>query len=453
MGSAAGALKRIAAAALAALTVSACSSAANASNPAPRYEWRGIHIDVARHYFDVATLKRLVDLEAHLHLNKLHVHFTDDAAWRLPSRRYPKLTASQHYNESQLRDLVRYARSRNVDVVPEIDLPAHSAAAIRAYPELACGSAVELCPSTAAGFADTVIAEAEAVFASPWIHTGGDEVTTWSKPQRAAFEAHLAAMLARKHRTNIVWDDEADVASARTIVMVWHLGNAARDSIASGHRVIMASDGPLYFNAAQGDPKQEPPASRYVTTLEQVYAFSAPATGVLGVEATLWSEKITSADALWYMLLPRAFALAEIASLRSGDKNWHRFYRSLPARLAWLDDHGYGYRIPNVMFRVRDPRARFESVAGNVNAATVYISLPAAAITAESSLSAGTTFVRIDGGAWKPISHIDGIRPPSIIEAYARFRGRRGAVTTLFVRRAQRKTTARSQSFDAVVSP
>lgn len=452
MGSAA-ALKRMAAAALAALVFYGCTAAAAPPNRAPRYEWRGIHIDVSRHYFDIATLKRLVDLEAHLNLNKLHVHFTDDAAWRLPSRRYQKLTASQHYTESQLRDLVAYARARNVDVVPEIDLPAHSGGAISAYPNLGCGSAVELCPSKAAAFADEMITETTAIFPSPWIHTGGDEVTTWTRAQRAAFETHVDATVARLHRVGIVWDDEADVAPRRTLVMVWHLGNAASDAIAGGHRVIMASDGPLYFNAAQGDPQQEPPASRYVTTLEQVYAFSPPASGVLGIEATLWTEKIATPNALWYMLLPRALALSDIASAQPHEKNWKRFYRSLPERLAWLDSHGYGHRIPNVMFRVSDAKARFESIAGNVNAATVYISRPDVAITAESSLTAGTTFVRINGGLWQRTSHLNTVTTPSTVEAYAEFRGRRSAITTLIVRRAGNKTTARSQTFDAVVSP
>ncbi|MBV9270929.1 MAG: family 20 glycosylhydrolase [Candidatus Eremiobacteraeota bacterium] len=419
--------------------------------PEQLYAWRGIQVDVARHYFDLATLEKLVDVAAHLHLNVLHIHFTDDNAWRLPTNRYPRVISAQYYTLRELQELVAYAKQRGVTIVPEIDLPAHSTAVVRAYPKLACGSSSELCASNATMFADSEISELLPMFPSPWIHLGGDEVTSWTKQERRAFETHVTATLRRAHRTAVVWDEEADVAPRDAIVMVWHLGNAARGAMESGHRVVMASDGPLYFNAAQGDPSQEPPASRYVTTLEEVYAFSPP-TGALGLEATLWSEKIATPRALWYMLLPRALALAEIASTPPERKSWQRFYHSLPAQLAWLDQRGYTYRVPNVMFHVNDPEARFESVAGNVNAARVYVN-KAVLITAESATASGTTYIRSNHGPWLRVAQMRNVLPGATIEAYSETHRRRGAVTTLYVRRLEHGTTAHSLTFDAVVSP
>jgi hexosaminidase len=418
---------------------------------APRYSWRGIHLDVARHYFDLRALEKLVDAASRYKLNILHLHFTDDRAWRLPSKAFPRLPSTQHYTAQQIHELVRYAGRHFMTIVPEIDVPAHSTAAIRAYPQLACGQSDELCPARANAFADAVLAEVARMFPAPLIHTGGDEVESWTTSERSAFERHIAATLHRLNREPVVWDDEADVAGSGSTIVVWHLGDAARRA-ALHHRIVMAPDGPLYFNAAQGDRSQEPPASRYVSTLEEVYSYS-PDTPALGMEATLWTERIATPDALWYMLLPRELALAESAWDLPTEKNWTRFYGALGPQLTWLGRHGYTFRIPNVMFGVKDGSARFGSISGQMNGAVATVDRPAATLALSDALPGATLWYRIgEDSPWRRYRRAIAVAVGSDVYAYATANRAHSAVSKLSIRAAGRRRLF-SRSFTSIVSP
>jgi hexosaminidase len=414
----------------------------------PRYRWRGIHLDVARHYFDSATLEKFIDVAARYKLNVVHLHFTDNESWRLPSTRFPKLPSMRHYSVGDITRLVHFAAQRYVTIVPEIDLPAHSGAAIRAYPSLACGSPDTLCPARAIPFANAAIGELAAMFpqGTP-IHVGGDEVAGWSTPQRRQFFAPLSRS---GGAPRIVWDDEADVAPPSTIVMVWHLGNAAAQAAAAGHEVVMAQDGPLYFNAAQGDPKQEPPASRYMTTLEQVYAYDLDVPKVAGIEATLWTEKIATPEQLWYMLLPRQMALAEIAWTKPQRKSWPGFRAALPAQFDWLARHGYAYRIANVSIEATSQLARYGSVKGEPNSARLAASFPVT-LKLQGAINGAALRYRINGGSWLRYGAPIVVNKPARVDARQTAAGRSSAITTLYVR--GRSEPLASRSFDAVVSP
>jgi hexosaminidase len=414
-----------------------------------------VGLDVARRFFPPATLRRFIDLAAHFRLNVVHLHLSDNEAWRLPSRLYPRLPSPEHYTERQIRELVEYARRRGVAIVPEIDVPAHAAAAIRAYPALECGTPDTLCAGRAAAFAGRVVTEAAALFDSPYVHTGGDEVDAWTSKERGIFEHALDAALSRAHKTMIVWDDEADAAPADTIVEVWHLDDTARDAMRRGHRVIIASDGPLYFDAVQGAFDQEPPGTRYMATLEEVHAFSAPR-GTLGVEAMLWSEHITNEDDLWYALLPREIALGAIAQGAQNQPPWRVFRDSvLPRELRWLIAHHYPFRVPNTMIDVIDAPARYVSVAGNPDASIALTQRRSVRVELTSVLPNARIRYRINGGgAWMRYTApfaADATRITRIDAQTLTPGGGGGSVSTLFVKLSERPRG--SLRFDDIVSP
>lgn len=443
---------------LALLTACARPAPPRADPPAPKpqapYAWRGVSIDVARRYLRPVTLRRLIALAAHYRLNVLHLHLTDNEAWRLPSRRYPRLPSPLHYSEAELRELDAYARAHGVTLIPEIDVPAHDAAAIRAYPALACGSSDTLCPQRATRFAFDAAAETMAIFSGPYLHTGGDEVTGWTTVQRRGFERALDAFVRRAHRTMIVWDDEADAAPADAIVEVWHLGAVAAKAVQLGHRIVAAADGPLYFDAVQGAADQEPPGTAYMSTLEEVYAFHPPP-DALGVEGALWSEHIADEFQMWYALLPRAIALSVIADHPRSKPAWRRFRDDiLPLELTWLQQRGYPFRIPNTLLAVHGAFARYAGVPGNQDAAFAYASDGRIRVTARSLVRGARIMYRVDGAPWRlyaaPIALAAATRPRVDAKTVLPD-GRTSAVTTLIVQTSSRPSG--SHDFDNIVSP
>lgn len=435
--------------------VDAQRSVPSAPSPAPAYRWRGVSIDVARRFFAPAEIRRLIDLEAHYDLNVLHLHLTDNEAWRLPSDRYPRLPSAQHYTRSDLTNLDAYAARHGVTIVPEIDIPAHAAAAIDAYPQLACGSDDTLCPQRAAAFATDVVSEAMQFFHGAYMHVGGDEVEGWTQAQRAAFERALDGVIRRNGKTMVAWDDETDAAPADVVVEVWHLGNAAARAMRSGHRIVAAADGPLYFDAVQGAANQEPRGTRYMSTLEEVYSYSVPPRA-LGVEGVVWSSYIYDASQLWYALLPRTIALSAIAKQGERKPPWPAFRdRTLPNELAWLLDHHYTFRVPNTIASLQDPQARYASVAGDQNASVAYTRASQVDVALHSIVPGASIRYRLaDGAAWEryvapfPVSAAEGmqVQAQTVVP-----NGRAGAITTLLVRRAP--SPRGSLHFDDVVSP
>lgn len=348
----------------------------------PQYRWRGIELDVSRHFFDVAAIERYLDVAAHYKLNIFHWHLTDDQAWRFPVSVYPRLTqASEHYSAAQIAHIVRYAAARAMTIVPEIEMPGHSTAARRAYPQ-------------SAGFFRAVLAEVVRRFPGPYVHIGGDEVAYTADSVRLMRAAQQ--FLQAHGRAAIVWDDAlAANLPASTIVMSWHGGAAAARALARGADVVMTPDGPLYFDAFQGQRAQEPPASAHMSTLEQVYDYEPPAR-VLGVQANVWTEHIRTARELAYMTLPRELALAEIAWTPPLRKDWPAFEKRLPGQFAYLDAHGYGYRIPNVIFVVNPPGVHFFPVRGNPQAARAMTDRASVEVRMES-LAPGAVHYTTDG--------------------------------------------------------
>jgi hexosaminidase len=378
---------------------------------APRFPYRGMHLDVGRHLFPVAFIKRYIDLLARYKLNVFHWHLTDDQGWRLEIRKYPRLTEvgawrretvvgkqfdpfigdgrpyGGYYTQDEVRAVVAYAAERHVTVIPEIELPGHSLAALAAYPELACTEGPfevgmrwgvfddVFCPGERTfAFLEDVLTEVLELFPSPYIHIGGDEV-----PKRRWRESALAQEVIRREglrdeaelqswfirriesflrshgRRLIGWDEilEGGLAPDAT-VMSWRGVAGGIEAARQGHDVVMTPGSHLYFDHYQGPSETEPLAIGGYTPLSRVYAFEpippdlteAEARHVLGAQANVWTEYITTPAHVEYMALPRMLALAEVVWSPRDARDWADFAGRLPAQLVRLDALGVQYRIP-----------------------------------------------------------------------------------------------------------
>ena len=362
-------------------------SAARGSVPAvtirdaPRFSWRGSMLDVSRHFLPVAAVKKHIDLISRYKLNVLHWHLTDDQGWRIEIKKYPKLTSvgawrtesdgsryGGFYTQADIRDVVEYARLRGVTVVPEIEMPGHSSAALAAYPELGCTGAPVTVPTTWGVFSDiycarprtiefleNVLTEVLALFPSKYIHVGGDEVPKerWKqcadcqelmKRENIATEAALQSWFVKqigdwlnaRGRKLIGWDEvlQGGLMPGAT-VEAWEDTSFTRKAIEAGHDVIAAPDGFTYLNSSPG-----------ALMLDKVYGWNPVPTGVdslgarrvLGGEAPLWSERILSPTNLQLMAFPRTLALAEV--LWSGAGDVADFHRRVESQSHWLATNG-----------------------------------------------------------------------------------------------------------------
>jgi hexosaminidase len=379
----------------------------------PRFVYRGLHLDVGRHYFTPEFIKRYIDLLASYKLNVFHWHLTEDQGWRLQIDRYPRLTEiGSHrretileknfepyvgdgiphggfYTRDEVRDIVAYAAERFVTVIPEIELPGHSVAALAAYPELACtegpfevatvwGVKEDIyCPHERTfEFLEGVLTEVMELFPSPYIHIGGDEApkTRWEESDVAQevmrregladehelqswFIRRIERFLLEHDRRLIGWDEilEGGLAPQAT-VMSWRGVNGGIEAARQGHDVIMTPTSHMYFDYYQGvDPSAEPLAIGGYLPLEKVYAFEpvpavlseAEGQHILGVQANLWTEYIKTPEQAEYMAYPRALALAEVGWSQRSRRDWNGFVQRLPDQLALLGALGVNYRIPN----------------------------------------------------------------------------------------------------------
>ncbi|MET4001322.1 hexosaminidase [Arthrobacter sp. UYCu511] len=342
----------------------------------PRFGYRGVMLDVARHFQPKDDVLRFIEVAAMHKLNVLHLHLTDDQGWRIHINRYPKLTevgawrresslgawragvfdGQPHggfYSQDDLREIVAFAAERNITVIPEIDVPGHSQAAIAAYPDLGpAGAALEvwtrwginttvLEPTDfAITFYRHVLEEVAEIFPSPWISLGGDEVPSdqWESSafarQRAAelglgsvaelhgwFIGQLAAHLHTLGRKCAAWDEVGDFGLPEgTLVHSWRGYQGGLDALAGGHDVVMCPEHKLYLDHRQADGDGEPVPVGFVTSLEAVYGFEPmPDTAgrdypgrLLGAQANIWTEHLPTARHVDYAAYPRLSAIAEV---------------------------------------------------------------------------------------------------------------------------------------------
>lgn len=370
-------------------------------NDAPRFAYRGMHLDVARHFFTVEEVKRYIDILVLHNINTFHWHLTDDQGWRIEIKKYPKLiqigsmrpeTVIGHntgkydgipyggfYTQKQLREIVAYAAQRYINVIPEIDLPGHMLGALSAYPELGCtggpyvlwrqwGVSEEvLCPGNdrTLTFIRDVLKEITELFPSKYIHVGGDECpkSNWRKcpkcqarilslglksDDKHSAEARLQSfvmtyaesVLNERGRKMIGWDEILEGGLApNSIVMSWRGIAGGIEAARLKHEVIMTPNSYLYFDHYQSRPTEsEPMAIGGYSPVSKVYGFEPVPSElkedeqkyILGAQANMWTEYITTFDQVQYMLLPRLAALCEVQWTRPAQKNYSDFLTRLP---------------------------------------------------------------------------------------------------------------------------
>lgn len=375
---------------------------------APSFAYRGLMLDVSRHFIPKEDVKRHIDLMAFHKLNVLHWHLTDDQGWRIEIKKYPKLTSvgacrpktikgymwnnptewdteryDGYYTQEDVKEIVEYARSRFVEVIPEIEMPGHSVAALAAYPQYSCSGGpfevegrwgvfndVYCTKEETFTFLQDILDEVIALFPSDYVHLGGDEVPRirWKNCvhcQRRMVDEHLSGeaelqtyfmnrvegYLNGKGKKIIGWDEILEGGiSHRATVMSWRGEKGGISAAQAGYDVIMSPNGYMYFNCIQskgqkiGNPKR-------VISLEKVYNYHPvpevlsedEACHIKGVQANLWTEYVSTLDEMEQMLYPRVAALSEVAWSRREDKDYARFCLRLQRILAHYDKLGVDY--------------------------------------------------------------------------------------------------------------
>ncbi|MEV0680924.1 beta-N-acetylhexosaminidase [Actinosynnema sp. NPDC050436] len=344
---------------------------------APRFAWRGVMLDVARHFLPKHDLLRYVDLLAAHKLNVLHLHLTDDQGWRFESRKFPLLhevggwrpssrygdrrrggqTGRPHggyYTQDDLREVVAYAAERHITVVPEIDVPGHSQAAIAAYPELGVAPGgvwtdwgvnpnVLKSDEPTVDFYRQVFDELLDVFPSEVIGLGGDE----AEGGDGRFVRRIAQHLVQRGRRPHGWDEVLDVGPlpATTVVASWRGEEAGLKALERGHDVVMCPEAHVYLDYRQGPGGDEPIPVGTVLTWEDVYAYEpAAADRVLGAQVNVWTEHLDSPRRIDYAVFPRLCAFAEVVwSPATRDVEEFRA-RLVEHHLPRLDALGVEYR-------------------------------------------------------------------------------------------------------------
>ncbi|SPE52090.1 Beta-hexosaminidase [Streptomyces netropsis] len=384
---------------------------------APRFAWRGAMLDVARHFLPKGDVLAYVDLLAAHKLNVLHLHLTDDQGWRLEIKRHPRLTEvgawrartkvghrasplwderphGGYYTQDDMREIVAYAAERHITVVPEIDMPGHSQAAIAAYPELGNTDVIDttslsvwdtwgvnpnvLAPTdTTLAFYEDVLTEVLEIFPSPFVHIGGDECPKeqWrASPTAQAriaeegladedelqswFIRHFDRWLTGRGRRLVGWDEilEGGLAEGAT-VSSWRGYAGGIAAARAGHDVVMCPEQQVYLDHRQAAGDDEPVPIGFVRTLEDVYRFEPVppeldadgAERVIGAQANIWTEVMESRQRVDYQTFPRLAAFAEVAWSRlpaPEARDFAAFERRMTGHYARLDALGVDYRPP-----------------------------------------------------------------------------------------------------------
>ncbi|MEU6308751.1 beta-N-acetylhexosaminidase [Streptomyces chartreusis] len=384
---------------------------------APRFRWRGVMLDVARHFMPKDGVLRYLDLLAAHKLNVFHFHLTDDQGWRVEIRKYPRLTEvgswrsrtkfghrasplweekphGGYYTQDDIREIVAYAAERHITVVPEIDVPGHSQAAIAAYPELGNTDVVDttalsvwdtwgvnpnvLAPTdNTLRFYEGVFEEVLELFPSEFIHVGGDECPKdqWRQSPTAQerirelglkdedelqawFIGHFDSWLTARGRRLIGWDEILEGGLAKGAAVSSWRGYAGGVAAArAGHDVVMCPEQQVYLDHRQDAGADEPVPIGFVRTLEDVYRFEPvpaeltpdEARHVLGTQANLWTEVMEDRARVDYQAFPRLAAFAEVAWSglpAPAERDFAGFERRLAAHYGRLDALGVAYRPP-----------------------------------------------------------------------------------------------------------
>ena len=368
----------------------------------PRFGWRGLMLDVSRHFFTKDEIKQLLDALALQKMNFFHWHLVDDNGWRIEIKRYPKLTEvgawrqgidfgldpkastayradglyGGFYSQADIREIVDYAAKLHITVVPEIEMPGHSGAALRAYPEFSCSGkpAGVYCAGNDATFVflENVLSEVFGLFPSKYVHIGGDEVDkgNWhncpkcqmrEKKENLKSEHELQSYFIRRvekfinahGKTLIGWSEIRQGGLAKNAVVMDWIGGAL-ESAKEGHNVVMSPTSHCYFDYAQA-VSGEPRSIGGFIPLAKVYGFepipaqldAANRRHILSAQGNVWTEYIPNLKHVEYMSFPRSTALAEVAWTPRDQKDYAGFLSRLPNLFAHFSAMGVNYRKPD----------------------------------------------------------------------------------------------------------
>ena len=369
----------------------------------PAFAYRGLMLDVSRHFFGKEFVKKQIDAIAHFKMNRLHLHLTDAAGWRIEIKKYPKLTNfaawrkpglwkdwwfgdrlyvnegtedayGGYYTQDDIREIVKYAQERYITIIPEIEMPAHSEEVLTAYPELSCThepyKQADFCIGNEKTyeFLENVLSEVIELFPSEYIHIGGDEAGKASWPhcplcQKRMKEENLkdvnelqSYLIQRiekfvnsKGRQIIGWDEILDGGLApNATVMSWRGTEGGLAAVNSGHKAIMTPGGYCYLDSYQDAPHTQPMAFGPYMPLEKVYSYN-PVEGIdaekakliYGIQGNLWVEYIPTEEMVEYMIYPRILAIAEIGWSNPTERNFAEFRERAIEAVEWLRGKGY----------------------------------------------------------------------------------------------------------------
>ncbi|WP_458409417.1 glycoside hydrolase family 20 protein [Bacteroides congonensis] len=370
----------------------------------PRFAYRGLMLDVSRHFLSKDFVKKQIDALAYYKINRLHLHLTDAAGWRIEIKKYPRLTdfaawrtdvnwkkwwngdrkylrfdepgaSGGYYTQDDIREIVEYARQHFITVIPEIEMPAHSEEVLAAYPQLSCAGEpyknADFCVGNEETFTflENVLTEVMELFPSEYIHVGGDEagMAAWKtcpKCQKRMKDEHLSHVdelqsylihriekfLNARGRRLLGWDEilKGGLAPNAT-VMSWRGEEGGIAAVTSGHQAIMSPGAFCYLDSYQDAPYSQPEAIGGYLPLKKVYSYNPVAKSlsaeqaklVYGVQANLWAEYIPTPEHMEYMMYPRALALAEIAWSAPERKSWTDFHARALKAVTDLQSKGY----------------------------------------------------------------------------------------------------------------
>ncbi len=343
---------------------------------APRYAYRAIMLDIARHFHKPAEIRRLINIMSGYKMNALHLHLTDDQGWRIEIKGYPRLTeyggstqvggeGGGFLTQADYEEIVRYAAEHYVTIVPEVDVPGHTQAALASYPELACkGANTDLYEGTEVGFStlcigqpavtqfmQTVIAEVAAITPGPYLHLGGDESRSTTDEDFDTFMKEIEPMVRATGKRMIGWDEVANVKlDGSAIVQMWHSEENAQKAIAAGHKVIMSPSKYAYVDMQYDSTSRIGLHWASYIDVDRGYDWDpttvigeVPEKSILGVEAPLWSETVVTREDIDYLMFPRLLGIAEIAWSQREDRDWETYRTRLAAHAPQMEDAGIDY--------------------------------------------------------------------------------------------------------------
>ena len=387
-------------------------------NDKPLLGHRGYMLDIARHFFNKEEVKKILDIMVLYKMNRFHWHLTDDQGWRVEIPEYPKLTEvgairkksfsnadgqnfyddteygrGMYYTLDELKEIVAYAKARNIEIIPEIDLPGHMVAAVASYPEFSCDPTKEYEVRVDGGishdvlnignekvieFLKCVLGHIATTFPYDYVHIGGDECPTeqWATNQQCLalvqklglagvhqlqswLVEELGIFLKENYNKDIiVWDELLanwnDNNKTKPVVMAWNNGNKENNAANRGMKSIICPHSHLYLDFPQANDNERPVDEPYnggwgVNSLDEIYslnplgALSGKEDFALGVQGNMWTETTNDIDEVEYQLLPRMFAIAEIGWLPTSKKNWTSFYQRLQSHDEILELLDYTY--------------------------------------------------------------------------------------------------------------